>query len=162
LPTQAEVSRTLQLIRDHPQMTDLDKANVVSVLAQAPRFAAAVANAPAALLPRGYTRERQPDWEQYMSLKGIVASSQKPVPPEKVYKIRGVGEVEGEPEVSFCSARSHFFGSWRRRRRFRALSCFFVATTFAAHASLSRPPMTDPTQPQPPQQQTINRSFTTL
>jgi len=113
LPTQAEVSRALQLIRDHPQMTDLDKCNVVSVLAQSPRFAAAVAAAPAALLPPGFAEAngggggggggsaQQPEWEQYMSLKGIVASSQKPVAPEKVYKIRGVGEVEGEPEVRF-------------------------------------------------------------
>jgi hypothetical protein len=104
-----DVRKWLHIIRQHPQMTELDKQNIVSVLAQSPRFAAAVAvvereRERAAGGNSSSSSPSSPAWEQYMSLKGIVACSQKPVPPEKVYKIRGVGEVEGEPEV-----RSHFF-----------------------------------------------------
>lgn len=79
-------------INNHPQLTEMDKQSLLWVLAQSPCFHRLIQ-----LSDIG--GHGMPDWVKCTGMLGIQISRQDPVPPERVYKMRGIAEIPASTEV---------------------------------------------------------------
>eukprot|EP00877_Chromochloris_zofingiensis_P012689 jgi/Chrzof1/7674/Cz02g32150.t1 len=90
----AFIEDAVHLVKQASGLTDSDKQAVLYVLAQSPQYESAVTH-------KDYCMHRESDWHHCGRFFGISAYKQEPVPPEKVYKLRGITEIDASAEVIF-------------------------------------------------------------
>jgi hypothetical protein len=81
-------------IKNHPQLSVMEKQSLLWVLAQSPCFHRLIQ-------PADIGGHAMPDWVKCTGsgMLGIQISRQDPVPPERVYKMRGIAEIPASTEV---------------------------------------------------------------
>jgi hypothetical protein len=81
-------------INKHAQLSDMDKQSLLWLLAQSPCFHRLIQ-------PADIGGHAMPDWVKCTGsgMLGIQISRQDPVPPERVYKMRGIAEIPASTEV---------------------------------------------------------------
>lgn len=112
----AFIEDAVHLVKQASGLTDSDKQAVLYVLAQSPQYESAVTH-------KDYCMHRESDWHHCGRFFGISAYKQEPVPPEKVYKLRGITEIDASAEVSTCFGCHEPFFSFNLRIPQPALSC---------------------------------------
>ena len=89
-----DVSKVLavSMVKQHPELTEKEKHSVLWLMQQSPAFENAITNEDVGL-------HNPPEWKTFSQMMHIKACRQDPTPPERTYKLRGVGEIQAPAEV---------------------------------------------------------------